>query len=155
MQPHHPHQLPNAALRASLSIDGLMQATLRLSDILAEESEHIGARRFKELPRLHDEKLQLTALLENYQRLLASDPGFLRNADEPMREELLLRADDLAFSVEDNFRKVSVARAVNSRVMQAIMDVMSEQHRPGTYGPKGIPAQTGDLALSMNLNQRA
>jgi len=32
---------------------------------------------------------------------------------------------------------------------------MSEQHRPGTYGPKGIAAQSSDLALSVNLNQRA
>jgi hypothetical protein len=68
---------------------------------------------------------------------------------------LLLRADDLAFNVEENFRKISVVRAVNGRVMQAIMDVMGEQHRPGTYGPKGVANQMGDLALSMNLNQRA
>ncbi len=151
----HSHQLPNAAARASMSVNDLMHATLRLSDLLAEESEHIAALRYNELPRLHDEKLKLTSLLESYQRVLATDPDFIRQADARTREELLLRTDDLAFNVEDNFRKVSVVRAVNGRVMQAIMDVMGEQHRPGTYGPKGQATPMHDLALSMNLNQRA
>lgn len=148
-------QLPNAAVRASMNVNEFMDATLRLSDILAQESAHMDALRYNELPKLHDEKVKLVSLLENYQRLLATDPGFVRNADERTREELLLRTDDLAFNVEENFRKVSVTRAVNSRVMQAIMDVMTDQHRPGTYGPKGVAAPTADLALSINLNQRA
>lgn len=151
----NPQQLPNAAARASMSVNELMHATLRLSDILAQESELIAAMRYQELASLHDEKLKLASLLENYQRLLASEPDFIRNADARTREELLLRTDDLAYNVEDNFRKVSVVKAVNSRVMQAIMDVISEQHRPGTYGPKGLAAHSGDLALSVNLNQRA
>jgi flagellar biosynthesis/type III secretory pathway chaperone len=149
------HQLPNAAARVSMSVNELMHSTLRLSDILAEESEHIAALRYSELPRLHEEKVKLTSLLENYQRLLAADPSFIRNADEKTREELLLRTDDLAYNVEDNFRKVSVVRAVNGRVMQAFMDVIGEQHRPGTYGRKGTATPMNDLALSINLNQKA
>ena len=151
----HSHQLPNAAALAAMNVNELMNATLRLSDILAEEGEMITAMRYKELPRLHEEKVRLTSLLETYQQRIAVDPGFIRNADQKTREELLLRTDDLAFNVEDNFRKVSVARAVNSRVMQAIMDVMQEQHRPGTYGRNGMASQATDLALSVNLNQKA
>lgn len=154
MQPNA-HLLPNAAARASMSVNELMHATLRLSDILAEESEHIDAMRYHELPKLNEEKVRLLSLLENYQRVMAADPSFIRTADERTREELLLRTDDLAFNVEENFRKVSVTRAVNSRVMQAIMDVMNDQQRPSTYGPKGVAASASDLGLSMNLNQRA
>jgi flagellar biosynthesis/type III secretory pathway chaperone len=151
----HQHQLPNAAIMASMSVNELMHVTLRLSDILAEESELMHAMDYKELPRLHEEKMKLASLLETYQQVIAADPGFVKNADEKTREELLLRTDDLAFNVEDNFRKVSVARAVNQRVMQAIMDVVGEQHRPGTYGRNGQAAPSTDLALSVNLNQRA
>lgn len=149
------HLLPNAAARAQMSVNELMHATLRLSDVLAEESEHIDAMRYHELPKLNEEKVRLLSLLENYQRVMAADPDFIRAADARTREELLLRTDDLAFNVEENFRKVSVTRAVNSRVMQAIMDVMNDQQRPSTYGPKGIAAASSDLGLSMNLNQRA
>lgn len=150
---HHP--LPNAGAIQAPSINALMSATLRMSDILNEESTMLTEMRFKELPALNEEKVKLTKLLESYQQLLARDPSFVRNADAQQREELLLLTDDLAFSVEENFRKVSVAKAVNSRIMQAILDVISEQHRPGTYGRDGVAAQSGDLALSVNLNEKA
>lgn len=159
MQPHHSQPnaplLPNAAILQSMSIDELMDTTLRLSDILARESEMVTRMEFKELPRLNDEKSKLAAVLEIYQQVMASDPNFIQQADEKTREQLILLTDDLAFNVEENFRKVSVARAVNSRVMQAIMDVMSEQHRPGTYDRNGQASQSHDLALSVNLNQQA
>lgn len=162
MQPRHPQQrpqqprpLPNAAVLQSMSVDELMDTTLRLSDLLAKESELMSSMKIDELPRLNEEKLKLTAVLEIYQQVMANDPSFVKRADDKKREQLLLLADDLAFNVEENFRKVSVARAVNSRVMQAIMDVMSEQHRPGTYGRKGQASQNHDFTLSMNLNERA
>ena len=158
MLPHQhiqPRALPNAAILQSMSVDELMDTTLRLSDILAQESELMTKMDFKELPRLNEEKTKLTAVLEIYQHVMATDPSFIKNADDKTREQLILLTDDLAFNVEENFRKVSVAKAVNSRVMQAIMDVMSEQHRPGTYGRNGMASQSHDLALSVNLNQKA
>ncbi len=157
MQPqaNHHHPLPQAHAIKVLSIDELMQATLRLSDLLQEESQLIQEMRFKDLPKLQEEKIKLTALLEMYQQRLATDASFVRSADEKVREELLLLTDDLAYTVEENFRQVSTARAVNSRIMQAMMDVMNDQHRPGTYGRTGAATGTGDMALSMNLNQKA
>ena len=147
--------LPNAAILQSMSVDELMDTTRRLSDILAEESEMIANMQLKELPRLNEEKLKLTAVLEIYQQVMANDPSFIKKADEKKREQMILFADDLAISVEENFRKVSVAKAVNSRVMQAIMDVMSEKHRPASYGRNGLASQNQGLALSVNLNQQA
>lgn len=156
MHPQSQHRpLPNAAALASMNIQQLLEATTRMSDILVEEGALLTSMRFKELPKLNEEKIKLTVLLESYQQLIAADPSIVKQADPKTREELLLKTDDLAFNVEDNFRKVSVARAVNSRVMQAIMDVMSEQHRPGTYGRNGQSTQSHDLALSINLNQKA
>lgn len=151
----HPHALPNAALLKNMSIRELMDATLRLSDLLAEESEIMTSLRFKELPKLHEEKVKLTQLLESYQQVMATNPEFLRQADAKTREELLLLTDDLAVSVEENFRKVSVARAVNSRVMQAINDVMREDHGPSTYGRTGHSYAGDAPALSFNFNQKA
>ncbi len=153
--PQSVHALPNAAILQSMSVEELMDTTLRLSDILARESELMDSMQFKELPQLHNEKTKLTAVLEIYQQVMANDPEFVKKADDKTREQLVLLTDDLAFNVEENFRKVSVAKAVNGRVMQAIMDVMSEQHRPGTYGRNGQATQQHDLALSLNLNQQA
>lgn len=149
------HLMPNADARKVMNINELMHATLRLSDLMAEEATMLDARRYGDIARLQEEKLRLTGLLESYQHAMATDPDFLKSIDGETREELLLRTDDLACNVEDTFRKVSVARAVNQRILQAIRDVMSEQHSPGVYGRNGAAALSGEVALSMNLNQQA
>jgi flagellar biosynthesis/type III secretory pathway chaperone len=155
MQPHSQNMLPNGAILQSMSIQELMDATLRLSDVLTEETNFIRARRFADAAKLHEEKLRLSGLLETYQAVLATKPDFIRNADEKTREELLYLTDDLAVSVRENFHEVAVVKAVNGRVLQAMMDVMSEQQRPSTYGAYGQSLQASNLALSMNLNQKA
>jgi flagellar biosynthesis/type III secretory pathway chaperone len=150
---HHP--LPNAEAMKAMNVNELMHATLRLSDIMAEESELLDAHRYHDIAKLHDEKLRLTGLLESYQHAMATNPNFLKSVDGGTREELLLRADDLAYNVEGTFRKVSVARAVNQRILQAIRDAMSEQHSPSVYGRNGMTATSDEMTLSMNLNQKA
>ena len=155
MQTQNHTMLPNGAIMQSMNIHELMDATLRLSDVLAEETDLIRARRYSEITKLHDEKLRLSGLLETYQSVLATKPDFIRNADEKTREELLYLTDDLAVSVRENFHAVAVAKAVNGRVLQAMMDVMSEHQRPSTYGASGQSLQSANLALSMNLNQKA
>lgn len=155
MQTHSHTMLPNGAILQSMNVQELMDATLRLSDILTEETDLIRARRYNDAAKLHDEKLRLSGLLETYQTVLATKPDFIRNADEKTREELLYLTDDLAVSVQENFHAVAVAKAVNGRVLQAMMDVMSEQQRPSTYGAYGQSMQASNLSLSMNLNQKA
>lgn len=148
-------QLPNADVLKGMNVNELLQATVRLSDIMIEETAMLDERRYNDIAKLNDEKLKLTGLLETYQHALASNPGFLKDADPAMREELLVHTDDLAFNVEETFRKVSVARAVNQRIMQAIRDAISDQHSPGVYGRNGASATRDEVALSMNLNQKA
>jgi flagellar biosynthesis/type III secretory pathway chaperone len=147
--------MPSADARKAMNINELMHATLRLSDLMAEEATMLDTHRYGDIAKLQEEKLRLTGLLESYQHVMATDPNFLKSIDGETREELLLRTDDLAYNVEDTFRKVSVARAVNQRILQAIRDVMSEQHSPGVYGRNGAASLSGDVALSMNLNQQA
>lgn len=154
-QPHPMHKLPNAAAFAGMTMDGLLDATQRMCEILSEESEHLAAMRIEPLAKLNQEKTKLTKQLETYQMLMASDPQFVLRADEKTREELLLLVDDLAVVTEENFRRTATARAVNQRVMQAIMDVVSENHRPATYGRSGQTASSADLTMSINLNQQA
>lgn len=138
-----------------LNVEGLMQATLRLSDVMAEESSALREMRIQDLPKFQDEKLKLAETLEAYQQKLAGDPSFAQSLDPALKEELALLTDDLAFNVEDNFRRVSAAKMINQRIMQVIMDAVNEGARPGTYGPNGQAANAGTATLSMKLDQRA
>ena len=155
-QPHTSHRpLPDAALQASMNIDTLMNATMRLADLLIQETDCLTAMRIREIEGLQKEKLDLTKLLEQYQARIASDPTFLSSADPKKREELLFLTDDLAFAVEENFRHTAVARSVNQRVMHAIRDALTESKSTGTYDRQGQAAGGSDVTLSMNLNQKA
>jgi hypothetical protein len=136
-------------------VDDLMQITTRLADLLMQETECLTAMRIREIEGFQKEKLDLTQRIEHYQSRIASDPGFLATVDEKKREELLLLTDDLAYAVEENFRHTAVARSVNSRVMHAIRDALTESQRIGTYDRQGQAAGGSDLTVSMNLNQKA
>lgn len=139
----------------SMNISELRDITNRLNALIAQEAELLESHRYGDLAKIHEEKLVLTARLEAYQAALSTKPDFLKNADIHIREELLLLTDDLAYGVEDNFKKIAVARAVNQRVLQAIRDVLTEQHSPTTYGRDGCTGQSDSLTLSMNLNEKA
>lgn len=145
----------NAQMMAAMSIEDMAATAERLFAILETESTLLKDMRIQELAKQQDEKLKLTAVLELYQQRLSVDPDFVRQLDAAQREDLLTLMDDLAFMTEENFRNVASAKAVNARVVQAIMDVMSDQHRPNTYGKNGSATNAGDLTLSMNLNQKA
>lgn len=147
--------MPNAATIASMSAGDLLQTLDRMNEILAQESDLLDAMNVKEMPKLHEEKMRLTLVLEAYQQRLAKDPLFLKQVDAKTREELVFSTDDLAFGVSENFRKVSAAKAINQRVLQAVNDVMSEHYRPSTYSRHGTTSTGTEMSLSMNLNQRA
>jgi hypothetical protein len=154
-QSNHHKPLPNAAAYASMNIDELMGATMRLADLLMLETECLTTMRIREIEGFQKEKLDLTTLIEQYQSRIATDPSFLANVEIKKREELLLMTDDLAFAVEENFRHTAVARSVNQRVMHAIRDALTESQSIGTYDRQGQTGGGSDLTLSMNLNQKA
>ncbi len=151
----NPRPTPQEAAIRGMNANAMLEATQRLTALMAQESELLETRRYAEIAKLQEEKERLTATLESYQHVLASNPDFLKSSDLKMRESLIITADDLSVVAQDNFRKVAVARAVNQRVLQAIRDVISEQHAPTTYTRGGVTPTPDSLTLSMNLNQKA
>lgn len=144
-----------AAVASQISLDELREATRRLTELLMEEADLLAAMRVADVLPLQQEKLQLTRTLEMAQAQLAAKSAFMQSASPEEREELLLMTDDLAYAVEHNHRQASAARTVNARVMQAIMDVATEQHRPASYDRLGQVSGREKLTLSLKLNQQA
>ena len=62
---------------------------------------------------------------------------------------------DFTAIVEENFRRTAVARSVNQRVVDTIIETVSEQTRPKTYNRYGNSGLKQDMSLSLNLNQKA
>lgn len=150
------HTLPHIDVPpGGMDLDDLMDVTARLADILEEETQYLQKMEIGALAKLHDKKMELTQMMEAYQRLLKSNPELLTEADADKLAEFAALAEDFTQVVEENFRRTAVARAVNQRVVGTIIEVMSEQNRPKTYNRYGGSSLQQDMSLSLNLNQKA
>lgn len=151
-----PHKLPDIELPPNgMDLDDLMDVTARLADVLEEETTYLRSMQMDALAKLHEKKMQLVLLLEGYKRLLKQQPDLLKSADEAKLSEFTTLSDELTAIVEENFRRTMVARAVNKRVVDTIIETVSEQNRPPTYNKYGNSSLKQDLSMSFNLNQRA
>ncbi len=155
------HQIPKQELPhievppGGMDIDEMMDVTARLADLLEEETRCLRAMEMDALAKLHEKKLELTLMLEGYQKLLKSKPDLLKGADAEKLDEFARLSEDLTEVLEENFRRTAVARAVNQRVMQTIVDTISEHHRPATYNRYGTNHVQADMPMPLNLNQKA
>jgi uncharacterized protein YqeY len=133
----------------------LITVTARLKELLSRETEHLKRMEVGELAKLADEKQKLTKIMESYQRLIAQRPELVRALDADSREELALLMEDFTRVVSENMQRTAVARAVNQRVVQAIMEVVTENQHAGTYNRSGYSGVPTNMSVSFNLNQKA
>lgn len=152
----HGLELPHIEVPVGgMDLDELMDVTARLADVLEEETQHLQRMEIDALAKLQDKKVELTLLLEAYQRTLKAQPDLLKHADSGKLEQFSQLTDELTALVEENFRRTAVARAVNQRVVQTIIETVSEHNRPGTYNRYGNSSLKQDMSLSFNLNHKA
>ncbi len=150
------HELPHIDVPAGgMDLDDLMDVTARLADVLEEETNYLRRMEIDAMAKLQDKKIELTLMLESYQKLLKAQPDMLKSADADKLKEFAELSEDLTAVVEENFRRTAVARAVNQRVVNTIIETMSETNRPGTYNSAGHSNLKQDMSLSFNLNHRA
>ena len=139
----------------NMSIDELMEVTARLADILEEETRCLRDMKMDALAKLHTKKMELMLVIETYQKVLRDQPDFLKKQNAGKVEEFMALSEDLTEVVEENFRRTAVARAVNQRVMQTIVNTISEKQRPMTYNRYGSAMKKNDMPMPFNLNQKA
>jgi flagellar biosynthesis/type III secretory pathway chaperone len=150
------HELPHIEVPpGGMDLDDLMDVTARLADVLEQETTYLRTMEVDALAKLHAKKTELMLMLEAYQRLLKSQPDFLKSAGAEKLAQFAELSEDLTAVVEENFRRTAVARAVNQRVVNTIIETMSEHNRPGTYNRYGNSNLKQDMSLSFNLNHKA
>lgn len=155
MQLRTPGNAPQQPPIADLDVYDLIAVTAQLKAILERETEHLKLMEVKELAKLQEEKLKLTKLMEGYKSILSKRPELIRALDPASREELVELTDGFNEALAENLRRTAVARAVNQRIVQAIMEVVTENTHAGTYNKYGASAVPSDMAVSFNLNERA
>jgi hypothetical protein len=141
----------------TFNVEELMAVSIRLAEILNEESALLAAMDISGMAKLHPEKLKLTQILESYQALLRAQPDVMEDVPDAMREKLVQVIVGFGQVMEHNFRQVTTAKVVNHKVVQAITDSLAEQQHLTVYNKTGNHFRAGVQmsGVSININQKA
>lgn len=125
----------------------------RLAQVLAEEVDLLNEMKISKIEALQQEKIFLTNALEAQRRLIDQHP-YLRETipsqDKSDMEEIAVVFQNI---LEENHRKLLVAKEVNVKVVEAIRDVVRETTQSRTYNGNGYAGIAAFNTLSVTLNK--
>jgi hypothetical protein len=145
---------PQPAQPAARIAGGLIETTERLADVLQRETALLRAMKLREAATVQVEKATLAEIYERSIREMQAQNGTLAQAIPASQIGALRKAGErLASAAADNERALRAARAVNERVLAAIVDAAREQRMPThAYGAHGYGA--GPAALSLTVDRQ-
>lgn len=142
---------PNARQATAGSAGTLIETTERLADVLQRETALLRAMKLTEAAAVQLEKATLAEIYERCIRDMQADASALAGTGAGQQRAALRKAGErLASASIDNERALRAARAVNERVLAAIVEAAREQRSPNhAYGSKGY-SSTGALSLTVD-----
>lgn len=118
---------PATAANPQPSLDGLIDIASRLITLLGQETVLLRQMKIKDIAALQDEKLALTRAYEARMRDLSNNSGELDAVDQAIRDELRATVNRFEDAAKANAIAVHAAQEANQRLMQAIVDIVSER----------------------------
>lgn len=147
--------LPDVAQPFSgIDVGEMIAVTTRLTELLDEEVQLLDAMNITAAGALQPEKEALASVLEAQKKYIESQPEVMDALSDEDRDELAYVVDAFQESLQRNVRLMAVAKAVNQRVVQAIMDTVAEQNSTGAYTKAGITAGAPKQGISITLNEQ-
>ena len=128
--------------------------TARLAQILAEEVDLLNGMKIADIEALQQEKLFLVNALDAQRRLLDQHPELsetIPSQDKKDLQEVVSVFNDI---LEENHRKLLIAREVNHKIVQAITAVVKETTASRVYDGKGATFTAPFETLSVTLDKR-
>ena len=140
------------------SLDGLIEVASRLITLLGQETMLLRQMKIKDIAALQQEKLTLTRAYEARMRDLNEHSGELDAADQAIRDELKATINRFEDAAKANAIAVHAAQEANQRLMQAIVDIVSERRgRTEGYSADGtstIKDARPREGLALSLDER-
>lgn len=140
-------------------IDTLIALTDRLSECLEQELAALGRRRLDVIAELHREKTKLTTAYEAEVKQIRQSREMLAGLELDRRQALAIASTRLSRCMIENERALRAARAVNDRVLRAVVEAVErERGQPVGYGQRGraptaMPRRAGSVS-AVTLDQR-
>lgn len=132
----------------------LIVLTARLAQLLAEEADLLEAMQVSKIEKLQNEKIMLTNALEAIKKHVVKHPDMLEELSEQEREDLESVVKIFNEILEENYRRLTMARAVNQRVVQAITEVVQEATKGDVYDRSGVTGKPTIDSVSVTLDEK-
>jgi hypothetical protein len=142
-----------AKAAAELKIQDVITLTARLAQLLAEEVDLLGEMKVPQIEALQREKLFLVGALEAQRKLIDRNPQIMETIPSQDKKDLQEVVEVFNDILEENHRKLLMAKEINHKIVQAITDVVKQSTRSKVYDGKGTTAQAPYETLSVTLNK--
>lgn len=137
----------------SVDVKAIITVTARLAQLLAEEVDLLSDMKISKIDALQNEKLYLTSALEAQKKLISKHPQALDTIPSQDKHDLQEVVDVFNNILEENHRKLLLAKEINHKIVQAITSVVKEHSLSKTYDDQGITGVAPYETLSVTLNQ--
>jgi hypothetical protein len=139
----------------TVNMQEVITLTARLAQLLAEEVDNLNAMQVKKIEGLQQEKLFIINALEAHRKMIDKHPHIVDTIPSRDKEDLQAVVDVFEDILQENHRKLQLARAVNQKIVQTITEVVRETSKSRVYDHSGVAGIMGKEALSITLNQTA
>jgi len=145
-----PPQIP----APSINIKDVITLTARLAQLLAEEVDLLTDMKVSKIEALQQEKLFLVGALDAQRKLVSKSPQVLETIPSSDRKDLEEVVEVFNTILEENHRKLLLAKEVNHKIVEAITSVVRENTQSRVYDGKGITGSAPFETLSVTLNKK-
>lgn len=138
---------------SQIKIQDVMTLTARLAQLLAEEADLLGAMKIKEIEKLQAEKLFLTNAIDAQRKLIEKHPHLLDTIPSRDKHDMEALVEVFNNILEENHRKLLLAREVNHKIVSAIKDVVKDHTVSKNYSGNGVSQNKPYENLSVTLDK--
>ena len=137
-----------------LNAKDICTLTARLAQVLAEEVDLLNDMKLQDVEKLQEEKLFLLDALESYKKIVKRQPELSESIPSQDKQDLKDVVHVFEDILQQNHRKLQMAKEVNEQVVKAIRDVVTEKAQTPYYGNSGIVGTTSFENSSVTLNEQ-
>jgi len=149
-----PQQPPKPIAQTKIKMKDVITLTARLAQVLAEEVDLLSAMKVPKIEALQREKIFLTNALETQRRLIDKHPNLVETIPSQDKEDMKKVVDVFNNILEENHRRLLVAKEINHKIVQAITDVVKKSTLSRVYDVHGLTGPAPYETLSVTLNKR-
>lgn len=137
----------------NIKIHDVITLTARLAQLLAEEVDLLGGMKVAKIDALQQEKLFLVNALHAHKKLIDKHPHVIDTIPSQDKHDLQQVVEVFNNILEENHRKLLLAKEVNHKIVEAITSVVKDANRKKSYDDRGISGAAPFETLSVTLNQ--